>query len=70
MRNLIQLKQAKSIKPGEHILTPQHPTGVLLAHEVIKVGFLDLGKWTEITTDEIEKGRSHMVKSEAVVVVI
>jgi len=30
MRNIIQLKQAKTIKAGDYVLTPQHPTGILL----------------------------------------
>ena len=67
MRNVIQLKRAKAIKVGEHILTPQHPTGILLAHKIAKVDLLDCGKFVELAT---ETKRLHVVGVEDVVAVI
>ena len=70
MRNTIQLKQAQSVEPGEHILTPQHASGILLAHKVVKTEAVDGGKWIELTTDELDGRRIHMVAGGDVVVLV
>jgi len=70
MRNIIQLKAAKSVEPGEHILTPQHPTGILLAMKVSAVEPVDGGKRMEIQTGEGAGRRLHVVSAQDTVVVV
>ena len=52
MRNIIQLKRAKAIEVGEHILTTQHTTGLLLAQKVAKVEVIDDGQRVELTKEK------------------
>lgn len=68
--NKIQLKKSKAVEVGEHVLTPQHPTGILLAHKVKKVESVDKGERIELTTDEITRGRIHVLGVEDVVAVV
>lgn len=67
MKNIIQLKQAKSVAVGDYVLTPQHGSGVLLATTVVKVEVIDKGKRIEMVTDEL---RLHVVGANRLVAVV
>jgi hypothetical protein len=52
MKHGIELKQAKSIKVGEHILKA-HSSGILLGEKVLSVNVLDDCKWVEVGIGEL-----------------
>jgi hypothetical protein len=72
MRNLIQLKQANRIEVGEHVLTPQYATGILLADRVIRATKLDKGLKVELATKNryVNCERLHVVGADDMVVVV
>lgn len=73
MRNVIQLKKASAVEVGEHALSPQHGTGILLAHEVTKNESIDGGKLVEIETGgtgEAQVKRLHVVGANDIVAVV
>ena len=67
MRAIIRLKTAAAIEVGEHVLTLQHPVGILIAHKVVTVEMIDGGKFVELATNE---QRLHVVGADVVVAVI
>lgn len=67
MRRVIDIRKAEKIEAGEFVVTPQHGTGVLLAHAVTETEAIDDGRRVEITTDD---GRKHVVSREDRVVVV
>ena len=60
MRYAMTVKKAKELEAEVYVLTPQHPTGVLLVHTIVELDEIDDGKWIEITTDD---GRKHLCQS-------
>jgi hypothetical protein len=55
MRYALTIKKARKLEAGVYVLTPQHPTGVLLVHTVVEAEQIDGGKWIEITTEDERK---------------
>lgn len=73
MRNIIQLKKAKAIEPGEYVLTPQNGMGILLALKVAKNEAIDDGKRVEIETGgtgESQGKRLHVLAADDLVAVV
>lgn len=70
MRNVIQLKKAAAVEVGEHVLTPQHGTGILLAYKVISTEVIDDGKRIELGTAWTSGKRLHVVGTEDIVLVV
>ena len=52
------IKKARDLEAEAFVVTPQHPTGVLLVHTIAELEMIDDGKWIEITTED---GRKHVV---------
>jgi len=50
MRYAMTIKKARKLESGVYLLTPQHPTGVLLVHTIVEVEAIDGGKYIEVTT--------------------
>jgi hypothetical protein len=61
MRYMMTIKKAKDLEPEYCVVTPQHPTGVLLVHKIVQVEPIDDGKWIEITTED---GRKNVVSPD------
>jgi hypothetical protein len=61
MRYMMTIKNAKDLETEYCVVTPQHPTGVLLVHKIVEIEAIDDGKWIEITTDD---GRKHLVSPD------
>ncbi len=55
------IKKAKELEAESYVLTPQHPTGLLLVHTIVDLEVIDDGKWIEITTED---NRKHMVSPD------
>ena len=55
------VKKAKELEAGVYVLTPQHPTGLLLVHTIVDLEVIDDGRWIEITT---EAERKHVVNPD------
>jgi hypothetical protein len=60
MNYKMNIRKAEDLAPESFVLTPQHPTGILLAREIVEVEALDWGNHIEITTDDQLK---HLVKA-------
>ena len=61
MRYAMTIKKAKDLEAEVYVVTPQHPTGVLLVHKIVEIEPIDDGKWIEITTED---GRKHVVNPD------
>jgi hypothetical protein len=61
------VKKAEDLEPETFVFTPQHPTGLLLAHKIVEVEEIDWGNHIEITTDDKLK---HLVKADSQVLVV
>ena len=61
MRYAMTIKKAKELEAEVYVLTPQHPTGLLLVHTIVEIAAIDDGKWIEITTED---GRKHVVNPD------
>ena len=61
MRYTMTIKKAKDLETKYCVVTPQHPTGVLLVHRIVEIEPIDDGKFIEITTEE---GRKHVVSPD------
>ena len=61
MRYAMTIKKAKELEAEVYVLTPQHPTGLLLVHTIVELEVIDDGKWIEITTED---GRKHVVNPD------
>ena len=61
MRYAMTIKKARKLEAGVYVLTPQHPTGVLLVHTIVEVETIDEGKYIEITTED---ERKHVVNPD------
>jgi len=57
----VTIKRAKDLEAEVYVLTPQHPTGLLLVRTVEGIEAIDDGKWIEITTDD---KRKHVVNPD------
>ena len=55
------IKKAKELEAEVYVLTPQHPTGLLLVHTIVDLEVIDDGKWIEITTED---ERKHVVNPD------
>ena len=55
------VKKATELEAGAYVVTPQHPTGVLLVQPIAEIEVIDDGKWVEITTED---GRKHLVRPD------
>ena len=61
MKYAMTIKKAKELEAEAYVLTPQHPTGLLLVHTIVDLEVIDDGKWIEITTED---GRKHVVNPD------
>ena len=61
MRYAMTVKKARELEAEVYVLTPQHPSGVLLVHTVAEIEAIDDGNWIEITTED---GRKHLVSPD------
>ena len=61
------IKKGKDLETQYCVVTPQHPTGVLLVHKVVEIEPIDDGKWIEITTED---GRKHLVSPDDRVLIL
>ena len=61
MRYAMTIKKARELEAEVYVLTPQHPTGVLLVHKIAEIVAFDDGKWIEITTED---ERKHVVNPD------
>ena len=61
MRYAMTIKKAKDLEAEVYVVTPQHPTGVLLVHRIVETEPIDDGKWIEVTTED---GRKHVVNAD------
>jgi len=61
------IKQARELEAEVYVLTPQHPTGLLLVHTIVEIEVIDNGKWIGITTED---GRKHVVNPDERVFVL
>ena len=55
------VKKAKELEAESYVLTPQHPTGLLLVHTIVDLEVIDDGKWIQITTED---ERKHVVNPD------
>ena len=55
------VKKAKELEAESYVLTPQHPTGLLLVHTIAELEVIDDGKWIQITTED---DRKHLVRPD------
>ena len=67
MRYAMTIKKAKELEAEVYVLTPQHPTGLLLVHTIVELEVIDDGKWIEITTED---ERKHVVNADDWVLVV
>jgi len=67
MRYAMTIKQARELEAEVYVLTPQHPTGLLLVHTIVEIEVIDNGKWIGITTED---GRKHVVNPDERVFVL
>ena len=67
MRYKMNIRKAEDLAPESFVFTPQHPTGILLAREIVEVEALDWGNHIEITTDDQIK---HIVNAGDKVLVV
>ena len=67
MRYTMTKKKAKDLEAEVYVVTPQHPTGVLLVHKIVEIETIDDGKFIEITTED---GRKHLVSPDDRVLVV
>jgi len=61
MRYAMTIKKAKDLETQYCVVTPQHPTGVLLVHRIVEIEAIDESKFIEITTED---GRKHVVSPD------
>ena len=61
MRYAMTIKKAKELEAESYVLTPQHPTGLLLVHTIVDLEVIDDGKWIEISTED---GRKQVVNPD------
>ena len=52
MRYAMTIKKARELEAEVYVLTPQHPTGLLLVHTIVDLEVIDDGRWIEITTED------------------
>jgi hypothetical protein len=55
------IKKAKELEAESYVLTPHHPTGLLLVHTIVDLEVIDDGRWIEITTED---ERKHVVSPD------
>ena len=61
MRYAMTIKKARDLEAEVYVLTPQHPTGLLLVHTIAEIAVIDDGRWIEITTED---ERKHVVNPD------
>jgi len=61
MRHAMTIKKAKELEAESYVLTPQHPTGLLMVHTIVDLEVIDDGRWIEITTED---ERKHVVSPD------
>ena len=61
MRYAMTIKKARELEAEVYVLTPQHPTGLLLIHTIVDLEVIDDGKWIQITTED---ERKHVVNPD------
>ena len=67
MRYAMTIKKARELEAEVYVLTPQHPTGLLMVHTIVDLEVIDDGKWIEITTED---ERKHVVNADDWVLVV
>lgn len=70
MNNNLLLKQARAIEVGDHILSSQCSTGIILANKVVSIEIIEDGKRVEIGTNEANGKRFYVVKAEDMVLTV
>ena len=58
----ITVRKAGELEAESYVVTPQHPTGLLLVREIVEVEAVDDRKWIEITTED---GLQHLVSPDS-----
>jgi hypothetical protein len=61
------VKKARELEAEDYVITPQHPTGLLLVHVIDEIEGIDDGKWIEVTTDD---GLIHLVSPDDQLLVV
>lgn len=61
MNYQMTVKKARDLEAESYVVTPQHPTGLLLVHTITELEAIDDGKWIKITTED---GRKHVVSPD------
>jgi hypothetical protein len=61
------VKKAKELEAEAYVLTPQHPTGLLLVHTIVELEVIDDGSWIQITTED---DRKHLIRPDDQVFVL
>jgi hypothetical protein len=61
------VKKAKELEAESYVLTPQHPTGLLIVHTIVELEVIDDGKWIQITTED---ERKHFLRPDDRVLVL
>ena len=61
MKHVMRVLKGKDLEPDYWVVTPQHPTGVLLVNRIVHVDPVDNCKWIEIATED---GREHLVRPD------
>ena len=61
------VKKAEELEVESYVVAPQHPTGVLLVHEIVEVEEIDWGNYIEITTGD---KRKHVINADDHVLVV
>jgi hypothetical protein len=61
MKYRTTVKKAKELEAEVYVLTPQHPTGLLLVHTIVDLEVIDGGSWIEITTED---DRKHLLRPD------
>ena len=61
------VKKAKELEAESYVLTPQHPTGLLLVHTIAELEVIEGGKWIQVTTED---DRKHLLRPDDRVIVV
>ena len=55
------IKKANELEAEVYVLSPQHPTGLLIVHTIAELEEIDDGSWIEITTED---DRKHLLRPD------
>jgi len=55
MKYKMTVKKARELEAEDYVISPQHPTGLLMVHPIDEIEGIDDGKWVEITAGDARK---------------